>query len=68
MFLTIWVRWHHFADTMSSVEEGGNGRPKPSTHQGIDLRQALALKLTSDFSPTLLRLRKPTRNLCLAGE
>jgi hypothetical protein len=56
MFLAIGVRWHHVPEAMSTVKKGNDGGPEPPAHYGIDLRQALAFKLTSDFAPTPLGL------------
>jgi hypothetical protein len=68
MFLAIGVRWHHVPEAVSTVKKSNDRGPEPPTHYGINLGQALALKLTSDFPPTPLRLRKPTHNLGLARE
>jgi len=65
MFLALWRCWanHYVArhcsrvDAISSAEKGDHRWPEAPTHEGIDLRQALALKLADDPSPTLFGLR-----------
>jgi hypothetical protein len=64
MFLAVWRAWadhyvaHHVSgvDAVSSAEKSDHRRPEAPTHEGIDLRQALALKLADDPSPALLGL------------
>jgi hypothetical protein len=49
---------HHGSrvDAVSSAEKGDHRRPEAPTHERIDLRESLALKLPDDLPPALLRL------------
>jgi hypothetical protein len=68
MFFPIGFRWHHVGKAGPSAKVGIDSGPKTATHDRVDFRQTLALKLTSNFTPAPIRLRQTARDLGLTRE